>query len=128
MNVYSLLLFGVVICLIAMLLKELKSNYGLLCVIGGAVIIILFSLEQLEQITDFLRTLRDKSGLSSAYADIIFRVLGICILGEISISVCNDSHNSTLASTLEILCKCSVLLLALPVFEDVLIILGEMLK
>lgn len=127
MNTYSLLLFGIIVCVIAMVLKETKSSYSWLCVLSGAVIILMFALGQFDKISTLISSLQSQADLPSEYGGIIFRVLGICILGDLSISLCNDAHYSTLAGAMEMMCKFSIIVLSLPIFEDVLNIIGELL-
>lgn len=127
MNTYSLLFFGIVVCVVAMLLKEIKSSYGWLCILVGAIVILLFALREFDKINTLISSLQTKANMPGEYIGIIFRVLGICILGDLSISLCNDAHHSTLASALEMMCKFSIIVLSLPIFEDVLNIIGELL-
>ncbi len=127
MNAIGILLFAVTICLVCTMLKELKSSYVILCSFLGAILVLLFSLGEIEKINSFITDLQSKSELPSEYSKIIFKVLGICILGDLSISLCRDNHYSALADSVEIFCKCTTIGLALPIFKDVITIIGDLL-
>lgn len=127
MDSIGILLFAVAICLVCTLLKELKSGYVILCSFLGAILILLFSIGEIEKIKAFLTDLQSKSGLPSEYSKIIFKILGICILGDLSISLCKDNHYSALADSVEIFCKCTTIGLAIPIFKDVITIIEDLL-
>lgn len=127
MNIVRLLMIGVLISVSALLLERPKG-FSVLLLIAGAVSVLVFGLTRVQSVMDFLQTLESKTGLSSGYLAIVYKVIGICILGEFSVSVCADNHHQTLGKALEFACKCSVLALALPIFQDVLKVIGELLQ
>lgn len=127
MNNISLLFFGIVVCFICVILKEIRSSYAWICALAGAVVIIIFSIGEIEKISSFLSDLQDKGNLPTEHRLVLFKILGVCILGDLSISVCQDQHYSSLANSLEFLCKCMVIVLSLPIFEDVLNVIGDLL-
>lgn len=127
MNIVRLLTIGVLISISALLLERSKG-FSVLSIIAGAVSVLAFGMAHLQSVMDFLQTLESKTSLSSGYLAIIYKVIGICILGEFSVSVCTDNHHQTLGKALEFTCKCSVLTLALPIFQDVLKVIGDLLQ
>ena len=127
MDITNTLVLSIALCLVCVILREIKSDYANLCVLAGAIIILLAALSQFDKILSFLSALQAKSGLPNEYGDIMIKILGICILGDLSISLCRDQHHTTLGDALEMFCKCSVMVLALPIFEDVLNMIGDLL-
>lgn len=128
MNALTVLLVGVVTSVVAVLLQEVKGSYATACAICGAVFIFLSALGQVDSIVSFVTQLQQKTGLSSEYIDVVLKTIGICIFNEFAISVCNDHHHATMAAGLSFFTKTSIVVLALPIFEDVLEILGEILQ
>ena len=121
------IILGVVICIICGVLKEFNATYAGFCAFAGAIIVLLSAFLQFEKINSFLSALKEQSGLPAEYGVIIFKILGVCILGELSISLCRDQHHTALGDALEIFCKCTMMVLALPIFEDVLGMIGDLL-
>lgn len=114
-------------CVIAALFRPSKGPWEVLCIFATAVLVAIGALQGLDKVFDFVRRLADSSGIQSDYASIIFKVLGICFLGDFAISVCNDRHYSSLSSMLDIFCKITVLVLALPILNDIIDILEDLL-
>lgn len=127
MDNFAVLIFGMLVCLICVVLKEIRSSYAWLCALAGAVVILIFSIGEIEKISSFLSDLQNKGNLPTEHSRVLFKILGVCILGDLSISVCQDQHYSSLANSLEFLCKCMVIVLSLPIFEDVLNVIGDLL-
>lgn len=128
MNAITILLLGLSVSVIAVVLGQFKSEYALLCTICGSILVFAFALEQVEQILGFVKSLQQKTNISAEYISIIFKVIGICIFGEFSIAVCTDNRHSALASGMSFLCRVAIIVLALPIFKDVLKALEELLR
>ena len=124
----NIIMLAILSCILALILKEYKSSYAYLCVLASAVIIVLVSLEKFEEIGSFVTQLQQHSGVTDQYFGVILKVVGIGLLGEFSISMCQEQQHATLAGAIDLFCKVSVLVLSLPIFKDVLNMLGELLK
>ncbi len=127
MDTTGTLVFGVVVCIACAVLKEIKSSYAIFAALAGAIIIIIAALAHFEKINSFISLLQEQSRLPTEYEKILFKILGVCVLGDLSISLCRDQHHGALGDALEIFCKFSVMMLALPIFEDVLSMIGDLL-
>ena len=49
----------------------------------------------------------------------MFKTLGICFLAQFAADSCRDAGESALASKVELAGKISILVLSLPLFEDI---------
>ena len=127
MNTLSMLLLGLIVSVIAILLKTIKSEYALFIVFCGGILIFSFALTQVKEIFGFISDIQKQTKGISDYLITIFKIIGICIFGELATSVCADNHHSVLVSAMNFLCRASVMVLALPIFKDILKIIGEML-
>lgn len=116
---YKILISVMCVLLITVILKNFKSSMSVPVVIAASVSLLLFSTTMLTAITDFIQTLTDKAGIDDTYIVIIFKCIGICLLGDFISGLCRDNGESALALNTEFVCKCSILVISLPVYADV---------
>ena len=64
--------------------------------------------------------LRSLGNLDHQMVDIMLKIVGIGFLGELSVTVCNDSGNSAIGKTLQVLASAVIVYLALPLFTALL--------
>lgn len=81
----------------------------------------------LEPIIDFIRQLQAAAELDDALLAVILKIVGIGILAEISENICQDSGNSAMAKTVQLLATCVILWLSLPLFSGLLSLLQKIL-
>ena len=69
-----------------------------------------------------------RSNIDSEYITILFKALGICYITQFSADICRDCNETAIASAAEILGKIQLIVLALPLFEqliDVIMVIME---
>ena len=123
----ALIFFGLFTSILAILLSKVKSEYAGLCVLCGAVVLLLSALKQAEGVFSLVNEITQKTEISGKYLSIVFKGIGICIITEFSSSVANDHHHSSLAKSMELLCRIELLLLSAPIFQDVVEMLEGLL-
>lgn len=100
-------------------LKNAGGAYSVQLVITLSVSAFAFIAVCMKPIADFVTSLASSAGIDDKYLKIILKALGICIVGDFSSSVCKDCGESALAQNSELVCKCSIILTALPLYNDV---------
>ena len=66
-----------------------------------------------------ITTLLSGVGLSEKYGIILFKSLGVCFLAQFAADSCRDAGENALASKVELAGKISILVLSLPLFEEI---------
>ena len=61
------------------------------------------------------------------YVQILFKALGICLITQIACDACRDLGETAVASKVEAAGKISVLLISLPLFEQILAVVGSLI-
>lgn len=74
----------------------------------------------LEPVLDFIKELQSLGQLDSAMSGILFKAVGIGIVAEIAVLICNDSGNGALGKTLQIVSTVVILWLSLPLMQSLL--------
>ena len=127
MNGVQFLLLGITVSLTALLLEKHKG-YPIMLVAAGGIAVLLFASDHLNSLLQFLGKIESQTGISSVYLRIVYKAIGICILSEFAVSVCIDNKHTSLARALEFSAKCLILVSAIPIFQDVLNVISELLK
>lgn len=112
---------GIAICaaVVAAMLRRYNQEYAVMVVVAAGIVILLEMLSSLAPAIRQIRTLLSAAGLSSDYALILFKTLGICFLAQFAADSCRDAGESALASKVELAGKITIVVLALPLFEKI---------
>lgn len=118
---------GVLLCgaLLATVLRsqrpELAMGLGLL---AGAIVVV-FLLRQLLPLASAVRRMATLGGLSEDAFAAVFRAAGVCLLTQMVADTCRDSGEAALAGKAELVGRVLLLLMVVPLFEQILtLILG----
>ena len=101
-------------------LKAVKSPIHVWFVLAVSIGILFFVITQFGDIVSFISELADKAKIDEYYISIIVKAIGICYLGDITAALCKDSGENALAYNAELLSKCSIVVLTIPIYRDIL--------
>ncbi|MDR3552710.1 MAG: SpoIIIAC/SpoIIIAD family protein [Clostridia bacterium] len=110
---------AVVAAAIAVLLRQYKQEYAMLVGLATGIVVFLFVLAKAQPAFDEISSLLSGAGISSEYAQILIKALGICFVTQLASDSCRDAGEAAIASKVELAGKFTVLLLALPLFEQI---------
>ena len=110
-----------IICslMLVTILKSVKSGMSVFLLIFVTAAVFIFVCTQLGGVIDFINTLASKAGIDEQYIGIILKCIDICFLGDFAAGICRDCGENTLANNSEIVCKCSIIVIALPMYIDI---------
>lgn len=107
--------FGIVITILGLQLKQVRNEYaGLLSLAGCVMIFSSICMNLSGIITDFLKLL-ESLGIQSGYLNSIIKMLGTAYLAEFSCSICKDAGFTALSSQIEIFAKLYMLTISMPI-------------
>ncbi len=119
MNIFKVFVLIICALFLILLLKNIKSSISLFITLGLSIILLIYAINQLQPIVDFIRNLSNKANIKSEYLKIIFKCIAICILGDFTSNFCKDTGESSLAYNSELVCKISIILISLPMYIDI---------
>lgn len=64
---------------------------------------------------------------TGGYLSILLKAVGISLLSSTSADICRDAGEGAIASKVELLGKCEILALSLPLLADLVELIGEVL-
>lgn len=111
---------AVVAAALGTVLRQKNPEFSLaISLLTGVIIlglIITASLPLFERISSLFAL----TGANPEYTQILFKSLGICFITQIACDACRDLGETAVASKVETAGKLSVLLISLPLFENIL--------
>jgi stage III sporulation protein AD len=116
---------GVMAVFLALKLKSVQPEYGLLISISAGIVLFGFSLSKLEVIFSGMDTIRQYLSVNSVYIEIILKVVGIAYISEFSANLCKDAGYGGIASQIEMFGKLSILVMSLPILTTLLTTIQE---
>ena len=114
------------VILVLTLGKEGKQT-ALLLVLAVCAMVGVLALGYLAPEVDFMKRLSVIGNVNDSFLSILLKVAGIGLIGEISALICTDSGNASLGKILQILSVTLILRLSLPMLEQLLDLLEQVL-
>lgn len=127
MNMITIVGIAVVAAAFSVILKQKNPEYGLALSLVAGVLILGMIIAAAQPLFDRMRSLLDASGTKAAYVEILFKSLGLCFITQIACDACRDLEETAIATKVEAAGKIAVLMVSLPLFEEILRIAGHLI-
>lgn len=118
MELIKVLILGIVLSVITVLLKQIKPEYSLICIIVGSIILIAYILSGVTQIFEYFNQIVDKTGIDKDLFSTLLKIIGVGYLIEFSAGVCVDSGNSSIADKIVLAGKLLIFTLSMPIITN----------
>lgn len=126
MNIITVCGFAIVSgCLIA-IIKNLRPELATLASAVAGILIAVYAVESLLPFISFVREVAANRGVES-YFTLMLKALAISFCCKISSELCRDCGDSTLASRVELAGKVGIVLISLPIIQQLFEIAEDML-
>lgn len=119
-NVIKIIVIGFVALISIIIIKQYKSEFAIYISIVAGIIILYMIIDQLENIIDLLKSISEKSGISSEFLGLLIKITGIAFLTEFAISICKDAGEGAVASKIEIGSKVVIISMSIPIISNLL--------
>ena len=119
-NVIKIIAIGFVALISIIIIKQYKSEFAIYISIVAGIIILYMIIDQLESIIDLLKSISEKSGISSEFLGLLIKITGIAFLTEFAISICKDAGEGAIASKIEIGSKVVIISMSIPIISNLL--------
>lgn len=128
MSILQLLASVIACLLIYLLLKAFNERFAVFASIAGGIFVLFYVSAKLSSVFTFVQHLADSAGINNTYFQTVLKGLTVCYLGEFTVSACKDCGQSGWGDKVELACRCTLLVLAIPLFEDFLEMVVGLLK
>ena len=121
MSLGAVIGFSLCAAALCVLLRQYRPEIALVISILCGVGVLLWLLEQPAPVLDQLQQLSNLAlGSGGDAAQVLLKALGICLITQVACDTCRDIGETAIAARLETAGKAAMLLLAMPVFSELL--------
>lgn len=113
--------------IISLSLGKQGKDFGTLLTLAACCMVCGLAMTYLGPVVRFIQQLETMAGLDSEMVLVLLKAVGIGIVGQIASMVCDDSGNSALGRSLQLLSGAVILWTSLPLLEALLNLLQEIL-
>ena len=119
MNILGLCVAVIIAAVLSVMLKKYNPEISMLVAVGAGVVVFALILSKISPALTQVSSLLSRAGMPVGYGGILLKSLGICFLSQFSSDACKDAGQSALASKVELAGKLMIVLIALPMIEDI---------
>ena len=127
MDVFKIVGIAIVGCVCTLLLKNTQSQYAMLSSLATGIIILIIALSSFSKVILSFQAIIDKTGVNSSLFSSLLKIIGIGYITEYSQSVCDDFECASIGKKVSFAGKIAIFLLALPIIENLINTVTEIL-
>ena len=118
---------GIIIVILALQLKNIKSEYSVVIMIVGCVIIFFYSISGIIKVVEILKKIINDTGINDEQIIILLKIMGISYIAEFVSDIAKDSGYSALSNQIQIYGKITILVVSVPILEALINCINGML-
>lgn len=108
-------ILGVMAVLLAIPLKQIKPEFGMLLIMTACLLIGVLALWKIRDVISFIRTLDDYLGENGIYLKLLLKMIGITYVAEFGANLCRDAGYHAVAQQIEFYGKLTILAVSMPI-------------
>lgn len=120
MGIIQISMLGIGAVVLALLLKQQKSEYALYLSLVAVILILIFSMNRLQVVMDTIQKIEQYTGINAAMLKILIKLMGITYVAEFASGICKDAGFSAIGSQIEMFAKFSIMAVSVPVLLTLL--------
>lgn len=110
---------GIAVTLLMALMRQWNPGFDLPMKLSAAILFITVLLGLASPLLSYVRGLMEATAVGP-YAEILLRALGVALLSEIAGGICRECKETTVGSFVEMAGRLEILILCLPLMEEIL--------
>jgi len=118
---------GLTATVLATLLRQQMPSFATLVSLFAGVIILLLLVRSISGALDTFQQLTAAANMNQMFLQTLIRILGIAYVVEFAADIARDAGETALGGRIELAGKIGIVLLALPIFKDVLDVIVRMI-
>lgn len=120
MELMAILGLGIVSVCITVMLRQYKPEYALIVSLTCSVLLFAAALSIVMSVLDEIQSLIYDTDIDSEHISVLLKSLGLCFVTQIASDSCRDAGETAIASRIEFAGRLSLVVVALPMFREVL--------
>lgn len=116
----------VIFVTLLMVIRSIKGDLAVPFSLCISVMLTGISLAIATPLIEFLNNLAEPS--SKKFITLLLKAIGISLIASTTADICRDSGEQAIANKVELLGKCEILLLSLPILQDLTLLMTQILE
>ena len=126
MDIIKVVLLGIITCALYILLQNFRPEYSFVILLGAAVVLLFWGIDQLNVLLSYIKTLVEGVGISGDAVVSILKVIGIGFVAELGAGLCEDSGVKSLGEKIRWIGKVLIFVEILPFIQIILDTVGKL--
>lgn len=127
MEIFKIVAVGILICVVTLILKQVKPELSVTVVIAGSVILITYALSYFSTVFQVFGNIVNKTGIDQGLFTILLKLIGVGYLVEFGASICEDTGNSSIANKIVLCGKITIFIMAMPIITSLFQLILDLL-
>lgn len=119
---------GLIAAIMSVLLRQYRPEFALLTALAATILIFAGMAQWLLPAAQRVRELLGQEPELTESAAILLKAVGVCFITQLACDLCRDAGESAIAARVETAGKAAILLISLPLFEQVLELVMVLLR
>lgn len=115
MDIFKIVIFGLVVTILIVIVRQQRPEYALQLSIMTGVIILTMMLGKINSIMTVMKQLATRANINLLYMDTVLKIIGIAYIAEFGAQICRDAGEGAVANKIEFAAKVIVMMLAIPI-------------
>ncbi len=115
MDIVKIAMIGIGGVILALLLKQQKSEYALYISLTAAILILVFSVNRLQIVMETIQKIESYTRIEGSFVKILIKMIGITYVAEFASGICKDAGFAAVGSQIEMFGKFSIMAVSVPV-------------
>ncbi len=127
MNIAGIAGVGIIGAILSLILKQYRPEFALpVSVLTGA-FIFLAVLSGIFPVVRLIEGIAERFGTELIYLGVLMKALAICYITQIAADSCKDAGEAAIAGKVEIAGKIAILIISVPMFEELIGVVTELI-
>lgn len=118
---------AVITAVCAMILKANKPEFVPMCLTAGGILLIIFGFDYLSVSVEFIRQFTEETGIDSSVVRLIFKVVGVGYLIEITAGAVKDLGFESLSDKLVMCGKLIIFVMSIPILQTMFSVITSLI-
>ncbi len=128
MNIISVCVIAVFAVICSAALRSYGSEIAGLLTLAAVVMLSLLALPYAQSVIVSITGLSEQAAVRTEYVQALIKSVGICFLTRISADICRENGGQSAASEVELCGRLAILMIACPLYADLISLVGSFLK
>lgn len=119
-SMIKIVMISIISVIFILILKPNNSHIALMLTLLTSVVLFLFITPFLEEVVSLVKSFQTYIDFKNLYLDVVLKIICVSYICEIGVDLCKDAGISSIATKIEMGGKVLIMILSLPIIQEVL--------